>query len=132
MHPERSTTTTHELILKRLYMTGNLGDIIYYNMSPNEYAGTDNSFPDITSNMHEIKIKLKRHDKNHYDLKGLPFDLHFEITEMVEPTLLNELGAHMRRDKQRFIKQGQGEQSFTDMSGDSYNVNVSNSFTGNG
>jgi len=132
MHPERSTTTTHELILKRLYMTGNLGDIIYYNMSPNEYAGTDNSFPDITSNIHEIKIKLKRHDKNHYDLKGLPFDLHFEITEMVEPTLLNELGAHMRRDKQRFIKQGQGDQSYTDMSGDSYNVNVSNSFTGNG
>ena len=32
------------------------------------------------------------------------FDLKLEMTELVEPTLINELGSHMRRDRERFLE----------------------------
>ena len=59
--------------------------------------------PDISSNLATLTLNLKRHDGTPYDLKKLHFDLKLEISELIEPTLLNELASHMRRDRERFI-----------------------------
>ena len=105
IHPRGSTLTSgHSTILKRIPLTGQMGDLIYYEANYSDYISQELFMPDITANPSILTLNLVRHDGTPYDLKKLHFDLKLEITELVEPTLLNELASHMRRDKDRFMK----------------------------
>jgi len=104
IHPRGSTlTNNHSSILKRIPLTGQMGDLIYYEANYSDYISQEFYFPDISASLSQFNIILKRQDDSIYDLKKLHFDIKLEITELVEPTLLNELSSHMRRDKQRFF-----------------------------
>ena len=85
-------------------MTGQLGDLIYYEANYPDYISQELFMPDITANPSTFNVTLKRHDNTPYDLKKLHFDLKLEMTELVQPTLINELGSHMRRDRERFLE----------------------------
>ncbi len=80
-----------------------MGDLIYYEANHSDYVSQEFFMPDISSNLATLTLNLKRHDGTSYDLKKLHFDLKLEISELIEPTLLNELASHMRRDRERFI-----------------------------
>ena len=104
IHPKGSTLTNNDsTILKRLPLTGQMGDLIYYEANHSDYVSQEFFMPDISSNLATLTLNLKRHDGTPYDLKKLHFDLKLEISELIEPTLLNELASHMRRDRERFI-----------------------------
>lgn len=104
IHPKSSTlTTNNSTIIKRLPLIGSMGSLIHYEVSHSDYISQEFFIPDTSSNLAKIEINLKRHDGTFYDLKKLHFDLKLEISELVEPTLLNELDSHMRRDRERFI-----------------------------
>ena len=104
IHPKGSTLTNNDsTILKRLPLTGQMGDLIYYEVNHSDYISQEFFMPDISSNLATLTLNLKRHDGTPYDLKKLHFDLKLEISELIEPTLLNELASHMRRDRERFI-----------------------------
>ena len=103
IHPRAySKTVNNDTVLKRIPLTGPLGDLIYYEANHSDYISQELFIPDISSNLTNLTINLKRHDGSAYDLKNLHFDLKMEITELVDPTLLNGLATHMRRDKTRF------------------------------
>ena len=105
IHPKSSTlTTNNSTILKRLPLIGSVGSLIHYEVSHSDYISQEFFIPDTSSNLSKIEINLKRHDGTFYDLKKLHFDLKLEISELVEPTLLNELDSHMKRDRERFVE----------------------------
>jgi hypothetical protein len=105
IHPRGATlTNNNSTILKRIPLTGQMGDLIYYEANYPDYISQELFMPDITANPSTFNVTLKRHDNTPYDLKKLHFDLKLEITELVEPTLINELGSHMRRDRERFLE----------------------------
>ena len=101
--PSADTLTNDASILKRIPLNGQPGDIIYYTAPVSDYHSQELYHPDATANIHELTFNFKRHDGTEYDFKGLHYDLKIEITELVEPTLLNELTEHRERDKQRFL-----------------------------
>ena len=101
--PSADTLTNDASILKRIPLNGQHGDIIYYTTPVSDYHSQELYQPDATANIHELTFNFKRHDGTEYDFKGLHYDLKIEITELVEPTLLNELTEHRERDKQRFL-----------------------------
>lgn len=104
IHPKSSTlTTNNSTIIKRLPLIGSMGSLIHYEVSHSDYISQEFFIPDTSSNLSKIEINLKRHDGTFYDLKKLHFDLKLEICELVEPTLLNELDSHMKRDRERFL-----------------------------
>lgn len=104
VHPRAATITTDDgNILKRIPLNGQPGDMIYYDTPHSDYISQELFNPDINSNISNIELQFKRNDGSLYDFKGLHFDLKIEITELVEPTLLNELSSHMRRDRERFL-----------------------------
>ena len=104
IHPRASTQTTDDgNILKRIPLNGQPGDMIYYDTPHSDYISQELFNPDINSNIPTIELQFKRNDKSIYDFKGLHYDLKIEVTELVEPTILNELASHMRRDRKRFI-----------------------------
>ena len=98
--PSADTLTNDDSILKRIPLNGQPGDIIYYTAPVSDYHSQELYHPDATANIHELTFNFKRHDGTEYDFKGLHYDLKIEITELVEPTLLNELAEHRERDKQ--------------------------------
>jgi hypothetical protein len=101
--PSADTLTNDAAILKRIPLDGQPGDIIYYESPVSDYHSQELYHPDATANMSELTFNFKRHDGTKYDLQGLHYDLKIEITELVEPTLLNELTEHRERDKQIFL-----------------------------
>lgn len=104
VHPRAATQTTDDgNILKRIPLNGQPGDMIYYDTPHSDYISQELFNPDINSNISNIELQFKRNDGSLYDFKGLHYDLKIEVTELVEPTLLNELASHMRRDRERFI-----------------------------
>jgi len=104
VHPRAATQTTDDgNILKRIPLNGQPGDMIYYDTPHSDYISQELFNPDINSNIPNIELQFKRNDGSLYDFKGLHYDLKIEVTELVEPTLLNELASHMRRDRERFI-----------------------------
>ena len=104
VHPRAATITTDDgNILKRIPLNGQPGDMIYYDTPHSDYISQELFNPDINSNIPTIELQFKRNDKSIYDFKGLHYDLKIEVTELVEPTILNELASHMRRDRKRFI-----------------------------
>lgn len=106
MHPRGYTLTNDDsTILKRIPLIGSMGELIHYQVDFSDYTSQELFQPDISSSLPTLKVSLKRHDGSLYDLKDLHFDLKIEITELVEPTLLNELASHMRRDRERFLDQ---------------------------
>ena len=127
IHPKSSALTNNDsTILKRLPLTGQMGDLIYYEANHSDYVSQEFFMPDISSNLATLTLNLKRHDGTPYDLKKLHFDLKLEISELIEPTLLNELASHMRRDRKRFLdNEGNVEIGGTDNALD--NVETSNS-----
>ena len=103
-HPRAATLTNDDgSVLKRIPLNGQPGDMIYYNTPESDYHSQELFNPDAGANLSNLNFKFKRHDGSEYDFKGLHYDLKIEITELVEPTLLNELASHMRRDKNRFF-----------------------------
>jgi len=103
-HPRAATLTSDQgSVLKRIPLKGQPGDMIYYNTPESDYHSQELFNPDAGANLSELTFNFKRHDGSEYDFKGLHYDLKIEITELVEPTLLNELASHMRRDKERFF-----------------------------
>lgn len=105
IHPKSSTlTTNNSTILKRFPFMSSMGSLIHYEVSHSDYISQEFFIPDTSSNLAKIEINLKRHDGTFYDLKKLHFDLKLEISELVEPTLLNELDSHMKRDRERFVE----------------------------
>ena len=110
IHPRASSLSTNvDTVLKRIPLTGQLGDLIYYEANHSDYISQELFIPDSTSNLSTLHINLKRHDGTLYDLKNLHFDLKMEITELVEQTLLTELASHMKRDKARFMDSPAGD-----------------------
>ena len=106
IHPRGYTLTNDDsTILKRIPLIGSMGELIHYQVDFSDYTSQELFQPDISSSLPTLKVSLKRHDGSLYDLKDLHFDLKIEITELVEPTLLNELASHMRRDRTRFFDQ---------------------------
>ena len=104
INPRAATQTTDDgNILKRIPLNGQLGDMIYYDTSHSDYISQELFNPDINSNIPTIELTFRRNDGSLYDFKGLHFDLKIEVTELVEPTLLNALASHMRRDRERFL-----------------------------
>ena len=104
VHPRAATITTDDgNILKRIPLNGQPGDMIYYDTPHSDYISQELFNPDINSNISNIELQFKRNDGSLYDFKGLHYDLKIEVTELVEPTLLNELATHMRRDRERFL-----------------------------
>jgi len=104
VHPRAATITTDDgNILKRIPLNGQPGDMIYYDTPHSDYISQELFNPDINSNIPTIELQFKRNDGTSYDFKGLHYDLKIEVTELVEPTLLNELATHMRRDRERFL-----------------------------
>ena len=116
VHPRAATITTDDgNILKRIPLNGQPGDMIYYDAPHSDYISQELFNPDINSNIPTIELQFKRNDGSSYDFKGLHYDLKIEVTELIEPTLLNELASHMRRDRERFLdKEGKIEISGTD------------------
>lgn len=109
-HPRASTLTNDDgNILKRIPLNGQPGDMIYYDVPESDYHSQELFNPDASSNIAEITLEFRRHDRTIYDFKGLHYDIKLEITELIEPTLLNELTSHMRRDRERFFE-NEGEQ----------------------
>jgi len=103
-HPRAATLTNDDgAVLKRIPLNGQPGDMIYYNTPESDYHSQELFNPDAGANLSDLTFNFKRHDGSEYDFKGLHYDLKIEITELVEPTLLNELTSHMRRDKERFF-----------------------------
>ena len=106
IHPRGYTLTNDDsTILKRIPLIGSMGELIHYQVDFSDYTSQELFQPDTSSSLPTLKVALKRHDGSLYDLKDLHFDLKIEITELVEPTLLNELASHMRRDRERFLDQ---------------------------
>ena len=104
INPRAATQTTDDgNILKRIPLNGQPGDMIYYDTPHSDYISQELFNPDINSNIPNIELQFKRNDGSLYDFKGLHYDLKIEVTELIEPTLLNELASHMRRDRERFI-----------------------------
>ena len=116
VHPRAATITTDDgNILKRIPLNGQPGDMIYYDAPHSDYISQELFNPDINSNIPTIELQFKRNDGSPYNFKGLHYDLKIEVTELIEPTLLNELASHMRRDRERFLKnEGKIEISSTD------------------
>jgi len=105
MAPKAATLTKNDgKILKRIPLNGQPGDMIYYDAPHSDYLSQDLFMPDINAHISNIEIILKRHDSSLYNLLGLHYDLKLEITELVEPTLLNAMDAHMKRDRTRFFE----------------------------
>jgi len=105
LHPRGATLTNDDgNILKRIPLKGQPGDMIYYDVPATDYQSQELFIPDINSNIAEIELGFKRNDGSIYDFKGLDYDLKIEISELVEPTLLRELGSHMRRDRSRYLE----------------------------
>jgi len=107
IHPRGATLTNSTgvpIILKRIPLNGQPGDIIFYDTPPSDYLSQDLFMPDSNANISSLKINLHRHDSTPYNLMGLHFDLKLEITELIEPTLLTEMESHMRRDRTRFFE----------------------------
>lgn len=102
--PSADTLTNDAAILKRIPLNGQPGDIIYYTAPVSDYHSQELYHPDSTANMSELTFNFKRDDGSKYDFKGLHYDLKIEITELIEPTLLNELTEYRERDKQIFFK----------------------------
>lgn len=105
IHPRGATLTNDDgNILKRIPLKGQPGDMIYYDVPATDYQSQELFIPDVNSNIAEIELSFKRNDGSIYDFKGLDYDLKIEISELVEPTLLRELGSHMRRDRSRYLE----------------------------
>ena len=105
LHPRGATLTNDDgNILKRIPLKGQPGDMIYYDIPESDYLSQELFIPDINSNIAEIELSFKRNDGSIYDFKGLDYDLKIEISELVEPTLLRELGSHMRRDRTKYLE----------------------------
>ena len=100
-HPRASALTEDGgTLLKRIPLNGQSGDMIYFNTPESDYHSQELFNPDAGSSISELTFNFKRPDGTEYDFKGLHYDLKIEITELVDPTLLNELTEHRKRDKQ--------------------------------
>jgi hypothetical protein len=105
INPRGATLTNDDgNILKRIPLKGQPGDMIYYDVPATDYQSQELFIPDINSNIPEIQLVFKRNDGSIYNFKGLDYDLKIEMTELVEPTLLRELGSHMRRDRSLYLE----------------------------